>query len=146
MDLRASPFSLFFYPLYKYTTLNYIPNSIFELQSRTLSSLMTIFLLGPLFAVITPYYFATDPIHLFFTYVVPVIPFVLAFDGYVSSMRTRTVGEVLALLDPEGAGSEERGLAVLRERGWSVRSGQECHTWPTGYMSWIVGVKERDGK
>jgi hypothetical protein len=26
---------------------------------------------------------------------------------------------------------------------WTVKSGQEQHTWPTGYMTWVIGVKEQ---
>ena len=25
--------------------------------------------------------------------------------------------------------------------GWTVKSGQEQHTWPTGYMTWVIGLK-----
>jgi len=107
------------------------PNRIFELQSRTPSSLLTIFFLGPLFFLITPFYFWRSPGHLFFTYIIPIVPFVLAFDGYVSSMRTRSADEVLTLLERNG------GLG----KGWKVRSGREMHTWPMGYMSWIIAVK-----
>lgn len=29
--------------------------------------------------------------------------------------------------------------------GWTVKSGQEQHTFPTGYMTWVIGVKEQIG-
>ena len=95
---------------------------------------MTVFGLGPLFTLLTPFFFYNSPLHLFFTYIIPIIPFVLVGDGYVSSMRTRSPEEVLALLDREG--SKEKVLA-----GWKVRSGQDMHTWPVGYMNWIIGVR-----
>ncbi len=111
--------------------------SIFELQSRTPSGLLTVFGLGPLFTFLTPFYFLHSPLHLFFTYIIPIIPFVLVFDGYMSSLRTRSAEEVLALL------SSDHDRRLLD--GWRVRSGGEMHTWPMGYTHWIVGVKEDGG-
>jgi hypothetical protein len=108
------------------------PCSIFELQERTFSSLITIILLGPLFWLITPYYFWRSPGHLFFTYVIPIIPFVLVADGIVSSLRTRVPGEVDSLLQSCGG----------NVNGWKIKSGHEMHTWPTGYVTWIIGVKD----
>lgn len=104
---------------------------IFELQERTFSSLFTITLLWPLMWLLSPFYFWRSPGHLFFTYIIPIIPFVLVFDGYVSSLRTRTADEVQALMKECGADCS----------GWTVRSGREVHTWPTGYVTWIIGTK-----
>lgn len=104
---------------------------IFELQGRTAASLFTVSMMWPLLLLITPFYYWRSPGHLFFTYVVPIIPFVLVFDGYVSSLRTRTPKELLALME----GMEE-------VEGWRFRSGSELHTWPTGEMTWFMGVRE----
>jgi len=104
---------------------------IFELQERTISSFITIFAMGILMFLITPFYFWRSPGHLFFTYIIPIIPFVLVFDGYISSVRTRSSEEVQALMKECGASCD----------GWSVKNGQEQHTWPTGYMTWVIGVK-----
>lgn len=89
-------------------------------------------LMGFLFLIITPFYFWRSPGHLFFTYVIPIIPFVVVFDGLVSSLRTRSAEEVQALMKECGASPD----------GWTVKSGEEQHTWPIGYMSWVIGVKE----
>ncbi|OBT77557.1 hypothetical protein VF21_04606 [Pseudogymnoascus sp. 05NY08] len=62
---------------------------IFELSERTPSSLLMITLMGLLFFFITPFYFWRSPGHLFFTYIIPIIPFVVVFDGYVSSLLSR---------------------------------------------------------
>ncbi|KAH6679304.1 hypothetical protein B0J14DRAFT_294651 [Halenospora varia] len=105
---------------------------IFELQERTISSLITIFAMGLLMFAITPFYFWRSPGHLFFTYIIPIIPFVLVFDGYISSLRTRSAEEVQALMKECGASCD----------GWSVKSGHEQHTFPTGYMTWVIGVKQ----
>ncbi|KAL9117762.1 MAG: hypothetical protein Q9187_005698 [Circinaria calcarea] len=104
---------------------------IFELQARTLSSFLTITLIWPLMLLVSPFYFWDSPRHLFFTYIIPIIPFVMVFDGYVSSLRTRSAAEVMAMIRKVG-GSE----------GWEFRSGSECHTYPTGEMTWFIGVKK----
>ena len=103
---------------------------IFELQARTFSSLLTITLMWPLLLLISPFYFWRSPGHLFFTYVVPVIPFVLVFDGYVSSLRTRSAEEVLVMINKGGG-----------VKGWEFDSGSECHTFPIGEMTWFIGIK-----
>ncbi|ESZ92524.1 hypothetical protein SBOR_7096 [Sclerotinia borealis F-4128] len=105
---------------------------IFELQERTLSSIITMFAMGIMIMGITPFYFWRSPGHLFFTYIIPIIPFVLVFDGIISSLRTRSAEEVEALMKKSGGDIN----------GWKVLSGRERHTWPTGYMTWVMGVKE----
>ncbi|KAI9743072.1 MAG: hypothetical protein M1818_003367 [Claussenomyces sp. TS43310] len=104
---------------------------IFELQERTISSLVTIFFMGLLFALITPFYFWRSPGHLFFTYVIPIIPFVLVVDGYISCLRSRSPDEVHALMKQCGTPSD----------GWAIKSGSAQHTWPSGYMIYIMGIK-----
>jgi len=106
--------------------------SIFELQERTVSSLFTLALMGFLMLAITPFYFWRSPGHLFFTYVIPIIPLVLVWDGWVSSLRTRSPEEVQTLMDTCGASSA----------GWTIRSGHEQHTFPTGYMTWFIAVRK----
>jgi len=104
---------------------------IYELQERTVSSLITMFLMGILFFLITPFYFWRSPGHLFFTYIIPIIPFVMVHDGIVSSLRTRSSEEVQALMKDCGADCD----------AWFVKNGHEQHTWPTGYMTWVMGIK-----
>jgi len=101
---------------------------IFELQGRTISSMITCSLMWPLILLVSPYYFWRSPGHLFFTYIIPIIPFVVVVDGYTSSLRTRTGPEIMALM----------GNKVS---GWEFRWGHECHTWPTGEMTYFIGVK-----
>ncbi len=109
-----------------------IYQSIFELQERTVSSMITITAMGILMFAISPFYFWNSPGHLFFTYVIPLVPLVLVLDGYVSSLRTRTSGEIQLLMKECGASAD----------GWTVKSGSEQHTWPTGCMTYVIGVKE----
>ncbi|KFA65301.1 hypothetical protein S40285_02670 [Stachybotrys chlorohalonatus IBT 40285] len=104
--------------------------AIFELQKRDLASLIgpTLFGLGAV--LLAPYYSWRwrSPLTFFFSCIIPIIPFVLAFDGYISALRTRTPEEVEALLRGCGADTSE----------WEIRSGIETTLWPVGYMNWII--------
>ena len=70
---------------------------------------------------------------LVFTYLLPILPFVLVFDGYISSLRTRTPDEVEVLLRTCGANGTD---------GWVMKSGDALHLWPFGYVNWIVCLKQ----
>jgi len=109
------------------------PDSIFELQERTISSMITVTAMGILMFFISPFYFWRSPGHLFFTYIIPLIPLILVLDGWVSSLRTRTSEEVQALMKECGASAD----------GWTIKSGAEQHTWPTGYMTYVIGVNDK---
>ena len=104
---------------------------IFELQARTFSSLLTVALIWPLMLLVSPFYFWRSPGHLFFTYIIPVIPFVMVFDGFVSSLRTRSAAEVMAMIRKVG-GAE----------GWEFKSGSDYHTYPIGEMTWFIGTRK----
>ncbi|KAH7157674.1 hypothetical protein B0J13DRAFT_176029 [Dactylonectria estremocensis] len=104
--------------------------AIFELQDRSFSSVVTCLLLGigillaaPLFA-----WKWRSPATLIFTYLIPILPFVLVFDGFISSLRTRTPEEVEMLLRSCGADTSR----------WEMTSGSERHLWPCGYLNWII--------
>jgi hypothetical protein len=120
------------FPVRHITFTDFTPHRIFELQERTISSMITVTAMGLLMFAISPFYFWNSPGHLFFTYVIPLVPLVLALDGYVSSLRTRTSEEIQALMKECGASAD----------GWTVKSGAAQHTWPTGYMTYVIGVKE----
>ena len=107
--------------------------AILELQERSLSSFLLISLMGPLLFVITPFYFWRDPVHLVFTYLIPIIPFVVVFDGYISSLRTRTGEEVKKMAE---------SLDGNPIQDWELSWGHEWHTRPIGKMTWIIGIKK----
>ena len=119
---------------------------IFELQARTISSFLVILLMGPLLLVLTPFYFYNDPIHLFFTFVIPIVPFVVVFDGIVSSIRTRTGAEVKKIaervLDEETRAKGNRDGARIEKGEWNIMYGNEWHTWPIGVMGWVIGIRK----
>jgi len=82
----------------------------------------------------TPFYFLHSPGHLFFTYIVPIVPFIWVYDGYISCIRTRTPEEVRDLM-------RKRVPSDELER-WSFKTGTVRHTWPIGFLNWIICYKE----
>ena len=114
--------------------------AIFELQGRSLAQLVTMFLASPVLVLATPFAFYADWTHLFWTFVLPVVPLVVLFDGLVSCLRTRTGPEVRAMVESvrEEIGTEKTGE-------WVIKWGTLCHTWPTGSLEWVVAMKKEDG-
>ena len=106
---------------------------IFELQSRHLSSFLLVSLLWPLAMVCTPFYFPHLPGHLFFTYLVPLVPFVWVFDGYISCLRTRQPEEILALA--------RQKIPEDELHKWDFKAGAGCHMWPFGWLYWFIATK-----
>ncbi|KAI6775786.1 hypothetical protein HG530_002544 [Fusarium avenaceum] len=89
--------------------------AIFELQDRSLASVMAVTLFG-IGAILSAPLFAfkwRSPATFIFSCIIPIIPFVLTFDGYISALRTRTPDEVEALLRSCGADASK----------WEVKSG-----------------------
>ncbi|KAI1326612.1 hypothetical protein F5Y16DRAFT_421737 [Xylariaceae sp. FL0255] len=111
--------------------------SIFELQSRSISSFISCFLFGCFVFLLAPFLYWWSPQILFFVYIVPVIPFVIVFDGLVSSLRTRTPEEIEILLRTCGAGDTS---------DWVVSSGSQTVLWPVGQLTWVVGTKQTRGR
>lgn len=123
--------------------------AIVELQDRHLSSLILMLLDYFLVYVATLFWFWRDPIQLLLTYIVPIMPFIMAFDGVVSSLRTRTFEEILQIMPLDENGyeycieqDEEGRYEVVAYNGdWVFKAGEEMHTWPLGYMNWVIGYK-----
>ncbi|KAH8196127.1 hypothetical protein TruAng_009694 [Truncatella angustata] len=105
---------------------------IFEMQDRSFSSLVTCFLYGFFILLCAPFFYWWSPTRLFFVYLCPIVPFVLVFDGLISSLRTRTPEEVEILLRTCGADTTD----------WEIKSGRERFLWPTGELNWIVCTKK----
>lgn len=111
---------------------------IFELQGRDLSGFITCALFGVGIMLSAPIFAWKwrSPLTLVFTYLLPILPFVLVWDGWMSSLRTRTPEEVEALMRTCGAAGEDVAAS------WEVRSGIERLMWPCGELRWIVCVKK----
>lgn len=75
------------------------PIAIFEIQDRSISSLITM-LFSPISVLImTPFIQPFRIGRLVFTYLIPVVPMVVLWDGMVSCLRTYSVDEMRALID-----------------------------------------------
>ena len=110
--------------------------AIFELQGRDLGSIFTILGMFPLLWAGRWGWCWGDWALLCWPYVLPVVPFVLGFDGVVSCLRVRREGEILRLMRECGASME----------GWRFETGSEVHTWTGGMMDYFIGIKEAGGK
>ncbi|KAK4162850.1 hypothetical protein QBC43DRAFT_345498 [Cladorrhinum sp. PSN259] len=108
---------------------------IFELQDRTVGGgFFPCCLFGIATMLLAPYYafIWKSPMALVFTYLFPALPFVLVWDGWMSSLRTRTAEEVEALL---------RGCGGDGIEEWEVKSGSEGFMLG-GKVNWVVGYKK----
>lgn len=123
--------------------------AIIELQDRRVASLLLMGLHFFLVWVTTWIWFWRDVGLLLLTYPIPIMPFVMAFDGIVSGFRTREFGEVMGLMgervhiEDVGEDGMKRGKLDLGEgKGiWRFEGGRRRHTWPFGHVNWIVGVR-----
>lgn len=115
---------------------------IFELQNRGLAGFIACCLFGLGSLLMAPYYAVLwrSPLALVFTYLVPILPFVLVFDGWMSCLRTRTPDEIEALLRTCGAKGGDAEIAK-----WEVKSGSEMFMWPVGSVNWVIAVKKDGG-
>lgn len=114
--------------------------AIFELQDRSLRAFLACCLLGVGTLLVAPLFAWRwrSPATLFWCWAIPVLPFVLVFDGWVSSLRTRTPDEVEALLRTCGVDEKELGE-------WELRSGRECHLPPVADLNWIICTRKSRG-
>lgn len=114
------------------------PLRIFEMTYRNLPALLntSIVILSPLVTALV--WFWWSPLHLVFTYMIPIVPLFFAWDGYVSCIRTRTDGELKRMILKEQA-------AGLDCEGWTFHSGQTKVLPPFGNLYWFIGTKGRRG-
>ncbi|KAI5200529.1 hypothetical protein E4T39_05651 [Aureobasidium subglaciale] len=124
---------------------------ILELQDRTLG--MLLLMTGEFFLLflLTIFWFPYSPLHLMFTYIIPVLPFVQAWDGLVSCLRTRSFEETLSLAE---RALEDKAKIVTYENtkvdekvtvavcgDWKFVGVRRLHTWPFGYMNAFLAQK-----
>lgn len=104
--------------------------AIFELQDRSFASAISVLMLGVAAIAVAPLLaLKRRSLTIFiFSCIIPVLPFVLVFDGLVSCLRTRTPEEVEALL--RGCGADTSS--------WEMQSGRRKFIWPCGYLNWIA--------
>ncbi|KAJ3004437.1 hypothetical protein HKX48_001228 [Thoreauomyces humboldtii] len=112
---------------------------IFELQERSLPSLLSLLML-PLFSVIvtliTPS-LRSSPAHMFFTFVCPIVPVIVFVDGVTSALRTRTPAEVLKMVD------EAREELGQDRRDWEIEVGESVVLKPANMARWVTVTRIR---
>src|SRR5262249_52994119 len=102
---------------------------VFEATQRSLPALLAM-LLTPLFVLlITPFIRPWRLSRLFWTYLLPVVPLVVLFDGIVSCLRTYTPAELRALA-ASVPGSDTYVWEIGEQRG---RPGTLPVTYLVGY-------------
>ncbi len=75
------------------------PVAIFELSNRSLAAFLQVLLGGPLsIPFLTPFFKPFSLARLFWTYVIPVIPFCIAWDGVGSNLRAYAPDEMMDLV------------------------------------------------
>jgi hypothetical protein len=84
--------------------------AIIELVSRHWSALILMTLYAITLPLVIFMWFPMGVTMLLFTYVIPIVPFVIAFNGHVSALRIRTFEEVMAHLQPEQRGFRYFGI------------------------------------
>lgn len=101
------------------------PIGIFEANERSVKSLLAMILIVPLLVVfMTPMIRPFSLRRLLFTYIVPVMPLMIAWDGFVSCLRTYMPEDLDALTDglpgrwEKGFASDERGVRWVYCLGW----------------------------
>ncbi|KAK6359208.1 hypothetical protein TWF696_000372 [Orbilia brochopaga] len=110
---------------------------VFEIQSRSFSGFLQVAAIGPILTFLTPFHRPFWTLgHLFFTYIIPILPFVMVFDGYMSALRTRTPQEILALVET---------IPAQDRAGWEWRWGAKKFAKPVGEINYFIGVKKAVG-
>jgi hypothetical protein len=93
---------------------------IFEVTRRTASGILLIILWSFVPFFISPFVRPFRWSRLLFTYLVPVIPFVLLFDGVVSCLRTYRPGELRELVGGLSANGYQWQAGEFRDSGLTI--------------------------
>ncbi|KAL5000603.1 hypothetical protein BDV10DRAFT_183373 [Aspergillus recurvatus] len=109
---------------------------IFEITARQVSTCLyspLVFFWG--FYVSLLWYWRS-PVHLVFTFLLPIAPLALWVDGFISCLRTRTPAEIWDLLASSGRELE----------GWTFSSGEKSVQWPFITLYYFVGRSKAENK
>ncbi|KAJ5721803.1 uncharacterized protein N7483_009737 [Penicillium malachiteum] len=104
---------------------------IFEMSARDIWTCLFSFLMVFWTCLVTIVWYWYSPLHLFFTFIVPVAPIAIGVDGFISCLRTRTFEETRKLLDQPG----------LDLSGWTFHSGKRTVQFPFIILYYYVGIK-----
>ncbi|KAJ5717501.1 hypothetical protein N7488_003147 [Penicillium malachiteum] len=104
---------------------------IFEMSARDIWTCLFSFLMVFWTCFISVVWYWHSPIHVFYTFIIPVAPIAIGADGFISCLRTRTFEETRKLLDQPG----------LDLSGWSFQSGKRTVQFPFIVLYYYVGIK-----
>ena len=107
------------------------PIGVFEPQERRALSLLSIFALPLILLVVTPFMRPFRFSRLLFTYLIPLVPLVVFFDGIVSCLRTYSPAELRTLVEDLG------------EEGYSWRIGRARMPRLPLRVTYLVGLPTR---
>jgi hypothetical protein len=120
--------------------------AILEMQDRRILSMLFVSLGGVVSLAMSWLWFWGSWSQLFFTYVIPILPAVLVFDGQVSCLRVREFRELLDLIDEAVDCPIQqvlvRGKEISRARtaNWILESGRTSFLpFPGANIVWITG-------
>ena len=91
--------------------------AVFEATSRTPAAILLSLLIPLLVLVLTPKVRPLTPAHLVFTYLVPILPLLIFWDGLVSHLRTYSVADLRALTSELNAPDYVWTIGSLSARG-----------------------------
>jgi len=111
------------------------PIGIFEFQRNNLATCLLFMVMLPLLTIIgTPFIKPFSAQRLFYTYIIPVVPFVLTVDGVISCLRTYSEAEFMELVDKADP---------QRKFNWKYQHKRLLPFIPLYYVSYIGTPKEK---
>ncbi|KAJ5177579.1 uncharacterized protein N7500_000278 [Penicillium coprophilum] len=113
------------------SSANSILSSIFEITARDLWTCLCSPLVFFFTFFVTLVWYLDSPVHLLFTFILPVAPLTIFVDGLISCLRTRTAKETWQLLDQPD----------LDLTNWTFHSGQKVVQFPFITLYYHVGIK-----
>ena len=117
------------------------PIGIFEFTERSVTGLLIMLLSVPSVWLATPRIRPFKWSRLIFTYLIPVIPLVVMFDGIVSALRTYTPPELLAMAKETCSAADGSGAYV-----WKAGLAKGATRWaqPVTYLIGLPSPGARD--
>jgi len=101
---------------------------VIEVTERTLANALGVWLIPWFVAFTMPFMRPVRPAWLLLTYVIPIIPLVIAWDGVVSHLRTYSVSELQCLGD------------ALDDYGYTWKIGRTQRGKMPAHFTWLVGT------
>ncbi|KOS48646.1 hypothetical protein ACN38_g349 [Penicillium nordicum] len=104
---------------------------VFEIGARDVWTCLCSLIMFFWTFLVTLIWYWNSPIHLFYTFILPVAPLAIGIDGFISCLRTRTAKETWQLLDQPS----------LDLTNWTFHSGRKVVLFPFITLYYYAGVK-----